>query len=288
MSGFRPLTVPTRSTSCWSRRRPGSPTWCPSATAGCWSRPSPTTGGPPSRWPPTWADPDLGTVGPAVRGRPPLELRGVRLPRAPPLLRRQRLRRDGARALGMGRQAPGRQPGGGRPRERSVDQGTGAGGPQGHPHLPRDHAHAGQGLGARRLVRPPRHGRAAAPLPVRPRPRPHPRRVAAVDKARAHDSLQAFEKLCHSVDGGAALRQRTAARGPDRPAPRRRRRPHRRGRRPHPALVPAHVAAGPPPPAPTAPVGGHRPQGGGRGQRRHPRGSPSSWTGTTTCRFCCR
>ena len=45
---------------------------------------------------------------------------------APPGLRRQRLRRDPARALGVGRQAAGRQPGGGRARQRVPGQAAAA------------------------------------------------------------------------------------------------------------------------------------------------------------------
>ncbi len=47
-----------------------------------------------------------------LRRRPPVQLRHLRLARAPPGLRRQRLRRDPARPVGVGRQAAGRQPGG--------------------------------------------------------------------------------------------------------------------------------------------------------------------------------
>ena len=44
--------------------------------------------------------------GPAVRRLSPLELRGLRLTGANPAVRRQRLRRDAARAVGVGREAP--------------------------------------------------------------------------------------------------------------------------------------------------------------------------------------
>ena len=53
----------------------------------------------------------LGDPGAGVRGRPPLQLRRVRLGRAPADLRRQRLRRDAAGAVGVGRQAACGQPG---------------------------------------------------------------------------------------------------------------------------------------------------------------------------------
>ena len=48
--------------------------------------------------------------GAAVRRRPPVQLRGIRLPRARVHLRRQRLRRDAPRPVRVGPQAPGGQP----------------------------------------------------------------------------------------------------------------------------------------------------------------------------------
>ena len=56
--------------------------------------------------------------GPAVRRCPPVELRGLRLPRALPALRPQRLRRDPAGTLGVGRQAPRGELRGGWPGQR--------------------------------------------------------------------------------------------------------------------------------------------------------------------------
>ena len=55
---------------------------------------------------------------PGQRRRPPLELRALRLAGADPRLRRQRLRRDAARALGVGRQAARRERRHRRPRQR--------------------------------------------------------------------------------------------------------------------------------------------------------------------------
>ena len=49
----------------------------------------------------------LGPDGPALRGRPSLQLRGVRDAGAAAHLRLQRLRRDASRAVGVGRQAAG-------------------------------------------------------------------------------------------------------------------------------------------------------------------------------------
>ena len=63
-------------------------------------------------------DADVRLLGPALRRRPPVQLRRLRRarPRAGP--RRQRLRRDAARAVGVGRQAPGGEPRDRRPRPR--------------------------------------------------------------------------------------------------------------------------------------------------------------------------
>ncbi len=52
-------------------------------------------------------DAALGASGAVLRRRAPVELRRVRLARAAAGVRRQRLRRDAARAVGVGRQAPG-------------------------------------------------------------------------------------------------------------------------------------------------------------------------------------
>ena len=53
--------------------------------------------------------PRSGHRGPALRGRAPVELRRVRLARAPDDVRHQRLRRDAPRTVGVGRQAAGRE-----------------------------------------------------------------------------------------------------------------------------------------------------------------------------------
>ena len=65
----------------------------------------------------------LGAAGAAVRGRAPVEFRRVRLAGAAAGLRRQRLRRDPARAVRVGRQAAGREPGRGRAGQRLPRQG---------------------------------------------------------------------------------------------------------------------------------------------------------------------
>ena len=61
-----------------------------------------------------------------LRRCPLVQLRPVRLGRTAPDVRRQRLRRDAARALGMGRQTAGGQPGGRGPGQRIHGQGSAA------------------------------------------------------------------------------------------------------------------------------------------------------------------
>ena len=73
------------------------------------------------------ADPVFGPAGAAVWGRAPVQLRRVRLARAEPRLRHQRLRRDGARALGVGREAAGGELRGRRTRERVLSGGAARG-----------------------------------------------------------------------------------------------------------------------------------------------------------------
>ncbi len=69
--------------------------------------------------------PQLRAARPALRRRPPVELRRVRLARTAAGLRPQRLRRDAAGTLGVGSQAAGRELRGGRTRERLSDKSGG-------------------------------------------------------------------------------------------------------------------------------------------------------------------
>ncbi len=99
----------------------------------------------------------LRAAGAAVRGRPPVEFRRVRLAGAQPGLRRQRLRRVPARAVRVGRQAAGREPGRGRPGQRVPRQGLPQDRPGGGRTLPhRDARVRGADLPGR-LVRAPGH-----------------------------------------------------------------------------------------------------------------------------------
>ena len=116
------------------------------------------------------ADAELGHPHPAVRRRAPLELRHVRLAGADPRLRHQRLRRDGAGAVGVGREAPGGELRDRGPRQRLLAEGTGSGRaghgplvPGGDDRLRRDAQSPG-------LVREPPDGAGAARVHGRSRP----------------------------------------------------------------------------------------------------------------------
>ena len=107
---------PTRS-PCWrSKRQPGCRSWCRSGTAGCSSRRSRSTAARRCLMAADLADhAERRAGGAAVRRRAPVELRRVRLPGSATGLRHQRLRRDPARPVRVGRQAARRQLRGRRP-----------------------------------------------------------------------------------------------------------------------------------------------------------------------------
>ena len=132
---------------------------------------------------------------PARRRRAPLELRPVRVARARPAVRHERLRRDAAGALGVGRQAARREPRR-RGREPGFDASTNADTrARGGPRLPRADARVRRHGGDRRLLLPcrrrPDHGlrrQAGAAVPridgqVGDAPR-QPSRAAQADRGR--------------------------------------------------------------------------------------------------------
>ena len=80
--------------------------------------------------------PNVGPARAAVRGRAPVELRGVRLAGAEPRLRHQRLRRDGAGPVGVGREAAGGELRDRRTRERLLREGAARGCARHRPLLP--------------------------------------------------------------------------------------------------------------------------------------------------------
>ena len=93
-----------------------------------------------------------------LRGRPPVQLRAVRLPGAEPGLRHQRLRRDPARAVGVGREAAGGQPGDRRARQRLPDEGAPGDRAERRGPLPHRHARVRAPALARGLVHPRHRG----------------------------------------------------------------------------------------------------------------------------------
>ena len=97
--------------TCWRHRTSrGCRSSCRSDTAACSPRRSPSSAARRRSWRPTWRTPESAARGAALRRRAPVELRRLRGAGPAPRLRRQRLRRDAAWPVRVGRQAPGGQP----------------------------------------------------------------------------------------------------------------------------------------------------------------------------------
>ena len=220
----------------------------------------------------------LGPHRAALRGRPPLQLRRVRVARAPARLRLQRLRRDAPGALGVGHQAPGGERRDRRPQQGPLQVGAdrcdrGAGS-----DVPGVDAPDGDHVEPGGLVLP--RGRGGGPdLAASPRRPPRARRcrrawrrtaTKLVEKARTKDSMKALDKLTHVVDGERRHHQRSTPGGADRGAlPRGGVRAGGRHVPGHPAPVPPEPVDRPPAPAGEVPLQPDGPQGGRGGQRRH-------------------
>ena len=108
----------------------------------------------------------LGAAGAAVRGCAPVQFRRVRLAGAAAGLRRQRLRRDAARPVRVGRQAAGREPGGGGTGQRVPRQGPPQDRPGGGRGLPHGDARLRGAAAAGCLVCAPGHRAGHRPVPV--------------------------------------------------------------------------------------------------------------------------
>ena len=210
----------------------------------------------------------------ALRRRAPVELRRLRRTGPAARLRAQRLRRDAPRAVRVGRQAPGRELRGRRPRPRLRRQDAarrstptvGRVVPRGDAASSRRCATSTSGTPASTSRR------SSATSQSRATGEQRKRAEKNLAKARTKDSLKAFAKLTEIVDGepriisdpplivpieelvgaGPARGRRTSAQGPDPP-------------------VPAHALRRPPAPARAVPLRRRRPQGRRRRQRRHPR-----------------
>ena len=89
------------------------------------------------------AQPDDGAARAVLRRCAPVELRAVRGARSPARLRSQRLRRDAAGAVRVGRQAPRGELRRRRPRQRPPSQGPARGGARRRRRLPDDDRHGG-------------------------------------------------------------------------------------------------------------------------------------------------
>ena len=170
---------------------------------------------------------DVGHHRAALRRRAPLELRVLRIPGATPVLRRERLRRDRARAVGVGRQAPRGEPRDRRPRQRLHEQGTRRDRAACGALVPRDDACSSRACRCSRSgTRTSISTRCCPSSEASLDPKKTPSVWRAIAKARAHDSLQAFDKL---ADAGRR-RAENRARPPAHRAHRALRRGHRHRR----------------------------------------------------------
>ena len=148
------------------------------------------------------ADPANGVHRPVLRRCPPLELRSLRLAGATARLRHQRLRRDAARAVGVGRQAACGEHADLRAQQRLHGRGAGAGRPRDRRRLP--HAGWREFAGMRNLevwytrfeiekLMPQLRSQVGGKM--------RKRLDKAVAKAFRRDNVQAFSKLSRTVDG---------------------------------------------------------------------------------------
>ena len=148
----------------------------------------------------------LGSDRPVLRGRPPVELRRVRIARAQARVRHQRLRRDASRTLGVGRQAPGREHDHRRARQRLRRQGPG-----------QESCSTRSTSTARRCARSPgcptsrsgtrtwRSSRVLQQFASQVKRAQVKRTEATLAKAHTRDSMAAFSKLTQQVNGTAEI-----------------------------------------------------------------------------------
>ena len=190
---------------------PGSRSWCRSATGGCWV----VVHVLPGRRPGDGLRPGLrrrvGTDRPGVRGRTPVELRDVRLAGAHADLRPERLRRDPAGTVGVGRQAPDGEPRRGRSRQGVLEGQAAPSPPAAHAYRTtmRVSRHDRTSTSGMRTSIPSRHG----PSTDRSSAKADGARSGAAGEARTHDSRRRSP-----ADGrgrrGAPDRQRAAVARP--------------------------------------------------------------------------
>ena len=159
----------------------------------------------------------------ALRRRAPVELRRVRVARAPAAVRHQRLRRDASRPVGVGRQAAGGELRGRGPRARVLAPPIGARSSwRGVVEYRRAMRLAARDADARRLVRPhrrrpdPRAGCGSRSRRSGSASRSCGKRSSDVAKARTRDSSRVFAKRAGRGRRRAADRRRPAADRADR------------------------------------------------------------------------
>ena len=218
--------------------------------------------------------PRLGSPRPAVRRRAPVELRRVRLARAEPRLRHQRLRRDLARALGVGREAAGGELRGRRARKRLLREGAAHGRARYRSRaIERRWTPSRRCATSRCGTRIFRSSGRSREFTAGVDPKRLKRATAVIEKSRTKDSMQAFEKLTHVVDGEPRIISDPPLIVPiDELVPDGDGQRGAQGRAAqHHSRLPAHARDRPPPFDRRVPVHRSRPQGGRRRERRHPR-----------------
>ncbi len=202
---------------CWrSRRRRGCRSWCRSGTGGCSCRRSRSTAARRYLMASDLAGtPRTGLHDAAVRRCPPVELRRLRGAGPAAGVQHQRLRRDAAGPVRVGREAAGRELRGRRSRPRLRRQAARDGQPRGRrgPTGRRSPAFAAMAQ-PRPLVHARRRRRARWPQIAASGDGEgaQARREANIAKTRAKDSLKAFAKLTDDRRRRAADRRRPAGR----------------------------------------------------------------------------
>ena len=155
-------------------------------------------------------DVELGDHRPGLRGCPPGQLRRLRGAGPAADLRHQRLRRDAPGALGMGRQAPRREPRGRDARPRVRAQAASAHRPVRGDGVPRADAPAGGDGEPRGLVRARRPGAAARPVRRRGRRGEHRDVRQEPRQGEAEDLRAGVREACPRGRRRGSDRQRPA------------------------------------------------------------------------------
>ena len=153
------------------------------------------------------AHPDDGAARPVLRRCAPVELRGLRGARSPGRVRSQRLRRDAAGAVRVGRQAPGRERRRGGAQQRPPTQGAAGRGARGGGGVSDDDRRGGEHALPGRLVRADRRRHAARRTQRRRRPRARRRRWRRRRRGRAWARWRSSRSASTAATGSSSNRR---------------------------------------------------------------------------------